>query len=167
MKIKKVISIILVSVILMCSAAMAVSAIEVQEKCPKCGGALMWIILRESSNGITVNMLIEDCASCDYANVTEIPCDHIDENADNKCDKCGKKIEKESPTVPDTPDTPEVPDAPDEPDLPENNDNVSDTINNCTCKCHKSGIIGLFYKIVIFIQKLFGQNKVCICGVAH
>lgn len=165
MKIKKVISIILVSVILMCSAAMAVSAIEVQEKCPKCGGALMWIILRESSNGITVNMLIEDCASCDYANVTEIPCDHIDENADNKCDKCGKKIEEDK--IPEEPETPVTPNVPDEPQTPDNNDGTSESVINCTCNCHKSGIIGLFYKLVIFIQKLFGQNKVCACGVGH
>ena len=165
MKIKKVISIILVSVILMCSAAMAVSAIEVQEKCPKCGGALMWIILRESSNGITVNMLIEDCVSCDYANVTEIPCDHIDENADNKCDKCGKKIEEEK--TPEEPETPVTPNVPDEPQTPDNNDGTSENIVSCTCNCHKSGIIGLFYKLVIFIQKLFGQNKVCACGVGH
>lgn len=39
--------------------------------------------------------------------------------------------------------------------------------DNCDCKCHKGGIAGFFYKIVLFFQKLFGQNKVCACGVKH
>lgn len=39
--------------------------------------------------------------------------------------------------------------------------------NNCTCDCHKGGIKGFFFKILNFFQKLFGQNKVCACGVKH
>ena len=38
---------------------------------------------------------------------------------------------------------------------------------NCECKCHKGGIVGFFFKIVLFFQKLFGQNKVCACGMNH
>ena len=38
---------------------------------------------------------------------------------------------------------------------------------DCECKCHKGGIEGFFYKIVLFFQKLFGQNKVCACGMNH
>lgn len=38
---------------------------------------------------------------------------------------------------------------------------------NCGCNCHKGGIVGFFYKIVLFFQKLFGQNKVCDCGMNH
>ena len=38
---------------------------------------------------------------------------------------------------------------------------------NCGCKCHQGGIAGFFYKIVLFFQKLFGQNKVCVCGMNH
>ena len=38
---------------------------------------------------------------------------------------------------------------------------------NCECKCHKGGIAGFFFKIVLFFQKLFGQNKVCACGMNH
>ena len=162
MKIKKIISLLLVSVILMCSAAMAVSAIEVQDKCPKCGGSIMWFILRESTSCLKIGVLVEDCMSCDYMNTTDIPGTHKDENSDNKCDKCGQRIEEEK-----VPEVPETPEAPDEPETPENKDSTSDSVINCTCNCHKSGIIGLFYKLVIFIQKLFGQNKVCACGVGH
>lgn len=39
--------------------------------------------------------------------------------------------------------------------------------NNCTCDCHKGGIKGFLFKILNFFQKLFGQNKVCTCGVKH
>ena len=38
---------------------------------------------------------------------------------------------------------------------------------NCGCSCHKGGIAGFFFKIVLFFQKLFGQNKVCACGMNH
>lgn len=39
--------------------------------------------------------------------------------------------------------------------------------DDCECKCHQGGIAGFFYKIVLFFQKLFGQNKVCVCGAKH
>lgn len=38
---------------------------------------------------------------------------------------------------------------------------------NCGCNCHQGGIAGFFFKIVLFFQKLFGQNKVCVCGMNH
>ena len=38
---------------------------------------------------------------------------------------------------------------------------------DCECKCHKGGIEGFFYKIVLFFQKLFGKNLVCECGAEH
>ena len=44
---------------------------------------------------------------------------------------------------------------------------ITDLSAYCTCKCHQGGIAGFFYKIVLFFQKLFGQNKVCWCGIAH
>lgn len=49
-------------------------------------------------------------------------------------------------------DEPETPDIPDEP---------------CTCKCHGNFIQRLIFKITNFFQKLFGKNKVCLCGVKH
>ena len=38
---------------------------------------------------------------------------------------------------------------------------------NCSCACHKKGIINFFYKIILFFQKIFRKNKVCKCGVYH
>ena len=35
---------------------------------------------------------------------------------------------------------------------------------DCECKCHTGNF---FFKIVLFFQKLFGMNKVCICGEKH
>ena len=68
---------------------------------------------------------------------------HKDNNFDGKCDNCGI-----SSSAPDnTPD-----------------DSGKDY---CTCNCHESGFIGLFFKIINFFQKLFGMNKVCACGVKH
>ncbi len=37
----------------------------------------------------------------------------------------------------------------------------------CSCNCHKTGIVNFFFKIGLFFQKLFKQNKLCKCGVAH
>ncbi len=39
--------------------------------------------------------------------------------------------------------------------------------NNCSCNCHKTGFMGIIWKILKFFYKLFGMNKVCGCGVAH
>ncbi len=38
---------------------------------------------------------------------------------------------------------------------------------NCSCNCHKGGIIGFFFKIILFFQKIFKTNKTCACGIAH
>ena len=37
----------------------------------------------------------------------------------------------------------------------------------CNCKCHKSGLTKLIFKIKLFVQRILGRNKVCDCGVAH
>ncbi len=44
----------------------------------------------------------------------------------------------------------------------DNNDNCK-----CSCNCHKSGIMGIIWKILNFFYKIFGMNKTCSCGVAH
>ncbi len=40
-------------------------------------------------------------------------------------------------------------------------------VENCSCNCHKSGFMGLIWKILRFFYKLFKTNPVCSCGVAH
>lgn len=47
---------------------------------------------------------------------------------------------------------------------PSQPDNPSET---CSCNCHKKGIANFFFKIILFFQKLFKQNKTCKCGVSH
>ncbi len=61
----------------------------------------------------------------------------------------------DTPTEPEKPTEPETPIEPEEP------------TENCSCNCHKSGIVNFFWKIINFFQKLFGQNKTCACGVKH
>lgn len=66
---------------------------------------------------------------------------HKDDNGDYKCDNgCSYEFEKPAP------------------------ENPSD---DCSCKCHKSGIMGFIWKIIRFFQKLFKINPICSCGVAH
>ena len=57
----------------------------------------------------------------------------------------------------------------------ENNDGKCDTcgeimfspVEDCSCGCHKTGFANFFFKIGLFFQKLFKQNKVCKCGASH
>ena len=75
---------------------------------------------------------------------------HKDADGDYKCDNgCGHEFEKPAPEEP-TPDTPDEP-----------------TDDACDHLCHKTGILGFFWKIVKFFSKLFKLNPVCECGVAH
>lgn len=41
--------------------------------------------------------------------------------------------------------------------------------NNCSCDCHKTGFVKLFWKIKVIFWKIFGatENKTCACGKAH
>ncbi len=39
--------------------------------------------------------------------------------------------------------------------------------DDCECKCHQGGIVGFFFRIVLFFQKLFGNNLECYCGTKH
>lgn len=42
-----------------------------------------------------------------------------------------------------------------------------DNAVSCSCNCHKGGIMGVIFKLILFFQKLLGQNKVCVCGAYH
>lgn len=42
-----------------------------------------------------------------------------------------------------------------------------DKYNNCDHNCHKDGIAGCFWKIILFFSKIFGINQTCECGIAH
>ena len=42
-----------------------------------------------------------------------------------------------------------------------------DPTKNCTCNCHKTGIMKFFFKFMNFFQRIFKKNQFCACGVAH
>lgn len=42
-----------------------------------------------------------------------------------------------------------------------------DPTKDCTCNCHKTGIMKFFFKFMNFFQRIFKKNQLCKCGVAH
>ena len=90
------------------------------------------------------------CLNCKYNQEMELDVvDHKDEMGnDNKCDFCGKSM---GDTI--------------LPDL--GGDDKEEDDGKCACNCHAVGIKGLIYDFILFIQRLFGLNRTCKCGVAH
>lgn len=41
------------------------------------------------------------------------------------------------------------------------------SIKECSHMCHKTGFVGFFWKIINFLQRIFGTGKYCACGAAH
>lgn len=80
------------------------------------------------------------CSVCSYELEENIAkINHIDANNDCECDSCGYKIE------------------------------IADPSANCSCNCHKSGIVNFFWKIINFFHKIFKMEKYhyCNCGNPH
>lgn len=54
-----------------------------------------------------------------------------------------------------------------------NSDGVCDDCGHdlteiCSCNCHKGGIAGFFFKLILFFQKIFKTNQICEgCGIRH
>ena len=42
-----------------------------------------------------------------------------------------------------------------------------DRADDCSCNCHKGGIMGFFWKIINFFNKLFKSKQYCGCGAKH
>lgn len=85
--------------------------------------------------------ITETCSICGEVKTTTIPLkDHTDTNGDGKCDMCGKVLTADKP---------------------------ADPTKNCSCNCHKSGILGFFFKVLLVFQRIFGSNKICGCGINH
>lgn len=97
-----------------------------------------------TKTGLTEGKHCSVCGTVIVAQQTVAAKGHKDANGDYKCDYgCGYEYEKPADPKP------------------------SDPTENCGCNCHKGGIAGFFFKIILFFQKLFKTNKVCACGVAH
>lgn len=83
------------------------------------------------------------CMSCGYIESQVVSkLGHSDLDNDGFCDFCkfGEAIK---------------------PDIPE------DPSENCSCNCHKGGISGFIFKLILFFQRLLGSNKTCDCGASH
>lgn len=81
------------------------------------------------------------CSVCGTVTVAQQIIDKVDcvnNDGDDMCDYCEK-------------------------DMPTNEPDATD----CSCSCHKGGISGLIFKIILFFQRIFGMNKECKCGIAH
>ena len=81
------------------------------------------------------------CSVCGTVTVAQQIIDKVDcvnNDGDDMCDYCEK-------------------------DMPTNEPDATD----CSCNCHKGGISGLIFKIILFFQRIFGMNKECKCGIAH
>ena len=88
------------------------------------------------------------CSRCSYAQYrTEPLTSHSDKNKDYKCDVCNIDMSPESSQTPG-----------DDP-----------IIKECSCKCHKGGISGFFWKIGNFFNRLFRikSKQLCSCGIYH
>ena len=94
-------------------------------------------------------------ATCDVAGVMKLTCScgdvkmeaipklaHSDADGNGLCDVCGFGEEIK-------PDVPEDPSA------------------NCSCNCHKGGIMGILFKLVLLFQRFLHLNQTCSCGADH
>ena len=97
-----------------------------------------------TKTGLTEGKKCSVCGTVTVAQTTVSVVGHKDNNGDYKCDfGCGYEFDK---TVDPTPDAPS---------------------KDCSCMCHKSGLMSLLWKIMNFFYRIFGTNKECYCGVAH
>ena len=86
------------------------------------------------------------CSACgeSYTDSIVKPLGHTDSDNNGKCDRCGEKTGE-----------------------PINPPKPVDPSENCSCACHKKGIVKFFFKIGLFFQKIFKKNRICRCGVWH
>ena len=97
-----------------------------------------------TKTGLTEGKKCSVCGTVTVAQTTVNAVGHKDNNGDYKCDfGCGYEFDK---TVDPTPGAPS---------------------KDCSCMCHKSGLMSLLWKIMNFFYRIFGTNKECYCGVAH
>ncbi len=106
-----------------------------------------WTVTFEG-NCIRLKSIKRNCKTCGEPQVRyDGYGPHADKNQDYKCDLCSADL---SPTS----------------ENPGASDNVT---KDCSCKCHKGGITGFFWKIGNFFAKLFRikSKQICACGVYH
>lgn len=106
-----------------------------------------WTITQEAKCGIE-GAKVGYCLNCMYNIPDVIPAlEHTDVNGDKKCDYCSTSM---GGIV-----------------IPGFGNKDEDDDGECSCNCHAIGIKGLIFDFILFLQRLFGLNKTCKCGVAH
>lgn len=110
------------------------------------------------------------CLSCNYVEIQDIPSighklSEWYEVTPATCEKSG--LEQRDCSECDYSETQEIPATDHDFDGSECKNCDYDKADDCSCKCHKSGIAKFFFKIGLFFQKIFKKNKVCKCGVYH
>lgn len=111
-----------------------------------------WKVMR-ASTCIEEGVSKQTCKNCGEGRVRyDGYGSHKDANGNYKCDFCGIDM---SPNTDYTD--------------PDDGDVKDETIKNCSCKCHKGGILGFFWKIGNFFAKLFKikSKQICSCGIYH
>lgn len=109
-----------------------------EEVAPECGKI-----------GVGVAYCDYDCGEADEKDIPALT--HVDDDGDGFCDNdCGTQISGGGDGGTGEPETPDEP-----------------TDDTCDHLCHKDGILGFFWKIIRFLQKLFGIQQYCDCGVTH
>ena len=107
-----------------------------------------WKTLSEATcqaQGIKIRV----CRNCyDVETKTTAKLSHTDKNKDYICDVCNTVTDMSALKGEKTESTDSVP-------------------TPCSCNCHKTGISKILFTITNFFEKLFGNNKVCSCGVKH
>ena len=84
------------------------------------------------------------CSVCgtSYTDAITSKTGHYDDDGDGYCDKCHTNLDTHQP---------------------------DDPLANCSCNCHKSGIVNFFWKLINLLHKLFKMEKYhyCDCGNPH
>lgn len=44
---------------------------------------------------------------------------------------------------------------------------ITDSVKNCSCACHKKGIVHFLFKVILVFRKMIGKGKTCKCGIYH
>lgn len=106
-----------------------------------------------SNEGVKIRI----CRNCFDFETESIPkLNHTDKNKDYICDNCNTVTDMSAFTEKN-----------DKQDAIEDNNTDNTAKKDCSCDCHKTGFEKVMFTIINFFQKLFGNNKVCECGVKH
>jgi hypothetical protein len=122
----------------------------------------IWVVKVEATC-IEKGVSMQHCKRCGIGNVRDDGYgSHKDKDGNYMCDFCSADLSPQPDNKePDNNNNGDVNDS--------GNANEDNVIKNCSCKCHKGGITGFFWKIGNFFAKLFKikSKQICACGIYH